>query len=212
MFTSPHQVVQPSDAGDGVIAIRWVAWVHHKSCDHQSPHPPSLIASESACVSTSQLCLRSTFCSFSDQRELRFKALKLCVFPTIAKVLNRSRVAVKSATLALERNPFHIWTIFARQHWYTRKQCVFVQYGPDIIRFWTLYQSVNLVYENLQIPVNSDGCTARKTCFWCLAWSDRGELCNSAASVPVQYLPDVTNHVTPGNIGSQDFQAKLFVT
>ena len=95
---------------------------------------------------------------------------------------------------------------------YTRNQCVFVQNGPEIILFWPLYQSVNLVYENLQIPVNSDGCTARKTCFWCLGWSDQGELCNSAASVPVQYLPDVTNHVTPGNIGSQDFQAKLFVT
>ena len=43
---------------------------------------------------------------------------------------------------------------------YTRKQCVFVQNGPEIILFWPLYQSVNLVYENLQIPVNSDGCTA----------------------------------------------------
>ena len=83
---SPHQVVQPSDAGDGVIAIRWVARVHHKSFDHhRSPHPPSLIASDSACVSTSQLCLRSTFCSSSDERELCFRALKLCVFRRLQK-------------------------------------------------------------------------------------------------------------------------------
>ena len=99
LFSPAYQVVQPSDAGNGVIAIGWVARVHHKSFEHRPP--PTSLASDSACVSTSQQSLRCLLCSSSDQREL-------CVFPTIAKVLNWSRAAVKSATLALERNPCHI--------------------------------------------------------------------------------------------------------